>query len=124
MSATVVHKLHDNNNRLDTGDGFSDFQVDTIAKVIAELRAEWLADIQAAITAAVAELRDENDQAETVAELRGQVSVLLNLIGGNSNNPKLLDASGEIVRKLTVQTPRRRMRQAKTVNQNGSPARP
>jgi hypothetical protein len=123
----IVHKVHDNSNSVDAGDGFSDLQVDAIATAMAGLRAEIRDETQAAIDAAVAKLRDENDLTEAVAQLHGQVSVLLNLIGGNSNgngNNKLLEASSEIVRKRTVQSaPRRRMRQAKAVDQNGSPAR-
>jgi hypothetical protein len=129
MPATplIVHKVHDNSNGVDAGDGFSDLQVDAIATAMAGLRAEIRDETQAAIATAMAQLRDENDLTEAVAQLRGQVSVLLNLIGGNSNgngNNKLLEASSEIVRKRTVQSaPRRRMRQAKAVDQNGSPAR-
>ena len=121
----IVHKVHDNSNSVDAGDGFSDLQVDSIAAALAGLRAEIRDETQAAIDAAVAKLRDENDLIETVAQLRGQVSVLLNLIGGNGNgNDKLLEAS-EIVRKLTVQSaPRRRTRQARAVNQDSSLVRP
>jgi hypothetical protein len=125
----IVHKVHDNSNSVDAGDGFSDLQVDAIATAMAGLRAEIRDETQAAIATAMAQLRDENDLTEAVAQLRGQVSVLLNLIGGNSNgngngNNKLLEASSEIVRKRKVQSaPRRRMRQAKAVDQNGSPAR-
>lgn len=128
MPATplIVHKVHDNSNGVDAADGFSDLQLDSIAAALAGLRAEMRAEMQAAIAAAVAELRDENDLSETVAELRGQVRVLLNLVGGNSNdnNLKLFEAS-ETVRKLKVQSaPRRRMRQEKRVNQDGSLVRP
>jgi hypothetical protein len=69
----------------------------------------------------VAELRDEKDLTETVAELRGQVGVLLNLIGGNSNGngntpPRLFEASETVMqRRVKVQSaPRRR---EKPVNQ-------
>ena len=130
MPATplIVHKVHDNNDGVAGGDGFSDLQIDAIAMALAGLRAEIRDETQAAIATAVAKLRDENDLTEAVAQLRGQVSVLLNLIGGNgngnSNNPKLLDASGEIVRKLTVQSAPRRRRQAKAADQNGSLVRP
>ncbi len=130
MPATplIVHKVHDNSNSnaVNAGDGFSDLQLDAIAAALAGLRDDIRAEMQAAIATAVAQLRDENDLTETVAQLRGQVSVLLNLIGGNGNdnNLKLFEAS-ETVRKLTVQGPsKRRMRQAKVMNQNGSPVRP
>ena len=127
MSATplIVHKVHDNGNGVDAGDGFSDLQVDFIAAAMAGLRAEIMDETEAAIARAVAQLRDENDLTAAVAELRGQVSVLLNLMGGNGNgngNNQKLEAS-EIVRKLTVQSAPRRRRQAKVMNQNGPLAR-
>jgi hypothetical protein len=113
MSATpaIIHKIHDNNNSVDAGDGFSDLQLDTIAKVIAELRAEWRADIQAAVAAAVAELHNEADMTEAVAELRGQLSVLMSLAGNSDSNgsgqnrsrkAKRVQTSEQTIRRLTV----------------------
>jgi hypothetical protein len=112
----IVHKVHDNSNDVGAGDGFSDLQIDAIATALAGLRAEIRDETQAAIDAAVAKLRDENDLTETVAELRGQVGVLLNLIGGNGNGVKLFEASETVMqRKVKVQgAPRRR---EKPVNQ-------
>ena len=80
------------------------------------MRAEIRDETQAAIDAAVAKLRDENDLTEAVAQLRGQVGVLLNLIGGNGNGVKLFEASETVMqRKVKVQgAPRRR---EKPVNQ-------
>jgi hypothetical protein len=91
---------------------FSNLQLETIARVIAELRAEWQADIDSVVTAAVAKLRGENDLTETVAELRGQVTALMHLLGNNdltsngngksrSRKAKSVEAS-EVIRKLTV----------------------
>jgi hypothetical protein len=120
MPATplIVHKVHDNSDGVAGGDGFSDLQIDAIAMALAGLRAEIRDETQAAIATAVAELRDEKDLTETVAELRGQVGVLLNLIGGNSNGNgvKLFEASETVMqRKVKVQgAPRRR---EKPVNQ-------
>ena len=51
---------------------------------LAGLRAEIRDETQAAIATAVAELRDEKDLTETVAELRGQVGVLLNLLAATA----------------------------------------
>ena len=106
----IVHKTH--NNAFDTADEFSNAQMDIIAEVIAELRAEWRTEIETAIAAAVAELREENDLTETVAELRGQVRVLANLLSNSnlvsngegksrSRKAKSVEAS-EVIRKLTV----------------------
>ena len=69
MPATplIVHKVHDNSDGVDGGDGFSDLQIDAIAMALAGLRAEIRDETQAAIATAVAELRDENDLTETVA---------------------------------------------------------
>jgi hypothetical protein len=88
MSAmpAIIHKIHDNSN-LDTGnaDGFSELQLESIAAALAGLRLDIRAEMETAIAAAVAELRNEADVTETVAELGGQVSVLRNLAGANGN---------------------------------------
>jgi hypothetical protein len=111
VTPLLIHKIHDNNNGVDAGDGFSDLQSDIIAKVIVELRAEWRADIQAAIAAAVAELHNEADMTEAVAELRGQVSVLVSLVGNSDSNgsgqnrsrkAKSVQTSEQTIRRLTV----------------------
>jgi hypothetical protein len=113
----IVHKVHDdsNSNGVDAGDGFSDLQIDAIAMALAGLRAEIRDETQAAIDAAVAKLRDENDMRETVFELKGKVDALVNLIGGNGNGNgvKLFEAS-ETVRKVKVR------RTEKPVNSNGA----
>ena len=62
----------------------------------AELRDEW----QAAIDKAVTELRAEKDLHEAIAELRGQLAAVMNLVG-NGNGVKLFEAE-QTVRKLKV----------------------
>jgi hypothetical protein len=118
MSAmpAIVHKIHDNSNALDTGrgDGFSELQLESIAEALAGVRLDMRAEMEAAIAKAVAALRDETDVTETVAELRGQVRVLLNLAGanGNGSNMKLFEATEkQVVRKMKIsaRVPKRRM---------------
>jgi hypothetical protein len=116
----IVHKVHDNSNGVDAGDGFSELQIDSIAAALAGLRAEIRDETQAAIDAAIARLRNEADMTEAVAELRGQVNALLNLLGGNDNNNLKLFEASETVRKVKLQNkPQQRTRQAKVVD--GSP---
>ena len=121
MSVTpLIHKTHDNNNGVDAGDGFSDWQVEAICLALARWRAEIRDETEAAIAEAIAKLHAETDLTERIAELRGQVGVLLNLRGGNggndNNNLKLFEAS-ETVRKVKLQNAPKRTRQPKVVNQ-------
>jgi hypothetical protein len=98
----VIHKeytgkqpsLPDNGEQL----LFSDEQIDTIAQALAELRADLRDEWQAAIDKAITELRGEKDLHEAIAELRGQLAVVMNLFG---NGPKLFEAE-QTVRKLKV----------------------
>jgi hypothetical protein len=75
---------------------FTDEQVDIIAQVIADLRAEWQSDLAQAVDRIVIQvmdrLRDQMDIHQSIGELRGQLAMLT----GNS-----IEAS-EIVRKLKV----------------------
>jgi hypothetical protein len=112
MSA-LVHKLHNNNN---VGDAyqeppFTDEQSDVLARVIATIRSEVRTEIQDAIAAAVAQLHNEADVTEAVAELRGQVSVLMSLVGNGdlgsngknrSRKAKSVQTSEQTIRRLTV----------------------
>src|SRR5271169_155666 len=82
------------------GDIFSDEQLDIIAAVLAETRAELRADWQAAIDNAVNQLRGEKDLHEAIAELRGQLAAVMNLFG---TGPRLFEAE-QTVRKLKVST--------------------
>ena len=77
---------------------FSDEQIDTIAQALAELRADLRDEWQAAIDKAITELRGEKDLHEAIAELRGQLAAVMNLFG---NGPKLFEAE-QTVRKLKV----------------------
>ena len=74
---------------------FGDEQLDVLAAALAELCAETRADmrveIQAAIDKAVTELRCEKDLHEAIAELRGQLAAVMNLVG-TGNGPKLFEA--------------------------------
>ena len=58
---------------------FSDEQIDTIAQALAELRADLRDEWQAAIDKAITELRGEKDLHEAIAELRGQLAAVMNL---------------------------------------------
>ena len=90
----VVYKDRDNDTVLNVPDNavappFDDLQIDIVATVIAELRAET----QAAIDAAVAPLQ------QRIAMLEGQVQMLTTLLGGDAS--RSLEAS-EVVRKIRV----------------------
>lgn len=101
----IVYKRRENNSD-DTdvlpGDNdqsvFNDELLDAIAEVLAETRADLRDEWQAAIDKAVTELRGEKDLHEAIAELRGQLAALMNLFG---NGPKLFGAE-QTVRKLKV----------------------
>ena len=77
----------------------SDELLDVIAAALAETRAELRDEWQAAIAKAVTELRGEKDLHEAIAELRGQLAAVMNLLG--NNGPKLFEAE-QTVRKLKV----------------------
>ena len=77
---------------------FSDELLDAIAAVLAETRAELRDEWRAAIDKAITELRGEKDLHEAIAELRGQLAAVMNLFG---NGPKLFEAE-QTVRKLKV----------------------
>ena len=78
---------------------FSDEQLDVIAAALAETRVELRDEWQAAIDKAVTELRGEQDLHEAIAELRGQLAAVMNV--GNGNGAKLFEAE-QTVRKLKV----------------------
>jgi hypothetical protein len=95
MPPAIVHKTRDNANVFDVPDNgspppFDDLQIDIVATVIAEIRAET----QDAIDAAVAPLQ------QRVAVLEGQVSMLVALLGADANNRSV--ESSEVVRKIKV----------------------
>ena len=102
----IVYKTRENNNDdndvlpvdNDQGPVFDDELLDAIAEVLADTRAELREEWQAAIDKAVTELRGEKDLHEAIAELRGQLAALMNLF---SNGPKLFEAE-QTVRKLRV----------------------
>ena len=79
---------------------FSDEPLDVIAAALAETRAELRAEWHAAIDKAVTELRGEKGLHEAIAELRGQLAALMNLVG-NGNDVKLFEAE-QITRRLKV----------------------
>ena len=79
---------------------FSDEQLDVIAAALAETRVELRDEWRAAIDKAITELRGERDLHEAIAELRGQLAAVMNLVG-NGNGPKLFEAE-QTVRKLKV----------------------
>jgi hypothetical protein len=81
---------------------FGDDQLDVMAAVLAALRAELRDEWQAAIDKAVSELRAEKDLHEAIAELRGQLAALMNLVG-NGNGVKLFEAE-QTIRQLKVST--------------------
>ena len=93
----IVHKVKDNIN-----DGnalivdneqpppFTDEQMDIIAILIADVRAEWQAELARAIDG----LRDQMNTQAAIGELRGQLSVLM-------GSEKSIEAS-EVIRKLKV----------------------
>jgi hypothetical protein len=89
----------------------SDEALDVIAAALAETRAELRDEIQAAIDKAVTELRGEQGIHEAIAELRGQLAAVMNLVG-NGNGVKLFEAE-QTVRKLKVST-RRKLRARET----------
>jgi hypothetical protein len=105
----IVYKVKENNsNSADVLPGddnqwpFSDEQMDTIAALIAMVRAEWRDEIQASIDKAITELRGEQALHEAIAELRGQLAAVMNLVG-NGNGVKLFEAE-QTVRKLRAST--------------------
>jgi hypothetical protein len=113
MSA-LVHKLHNNNGAGDAYQWppFTDEQSDVLAQVIATVRSEMRAELQSAIAAAVAQLHNEADVTEAVAELRGQMAVLLSLVGngdlgsnGKNRSRKAKSVSEQVIRKVTVTNP-------------------
>jgi hypothetical protein len=79
---------------------FSDEQLDVMAAALAETRAELRAEWHAAIDKAVTELRGEKGLHEAIAELRGQLAALMNLVG-NGNGVKLFEAE-QTTRRLKV----------------------
>jgi hypothetical protein len=102
----IVYKTRENNSDHtdllpvdnDQGPVVDDELLDAIAEVLADTRAELREEWQAAIDKAVTELRGEKDLHEAIAELRGQLAALMNLFG---NGPKLFEAE-QTVRKLRV----------------------
>jgi FMN phosphatase YigB (HAD superfamily) len=102
----IVYKARENNSDdtdvlpvdNDQGPVLDDELLDAIAEVLADTRAELREEWQAAIDKAVTELRGEKDLHEAIAELRGQLAALTNLFG---NGPKLFEAE-QTVRKLKV----------------------
>lgn len=102
----IVHKIEDNDSNdvdalptdNDQWPAFSDELLDAIAAVLAETRAELRDEWRAAIDKAITELRGEKDLHEAIAELRGQLAAVMNLFG---NGPKLFEAE-QTVRKLKV----------------------
>ena len=96
----IVYKTKDNDsNRADVRDDpFSDEQMDILAAVLAETRADLRDEWQTAIRKAITELRGEKDLHEAIGELRGQLAAVMNLFG---NGPKLFEAE-QTVRKLKV----------------------
>ena len=102
----IVYKTRENNSvgtdvlpvDNDPGPVVDDELLDAIAEVLADTRAELREEWQAAIDKAVTELRGEKDLHEAIAELRGQLAALMNLFG---NGPKLFEAE-QTVRKLKV----------------------
>jgi hypothetical protein len=80
----------------------SDEALDVIAAALAETRAELRAEWHAAIDKAVTELRGEKGMHEAIAELRGQLAALMNLVG-NGNGGKLFEAE-QTIRQLKVST--------------------
>jgi hypothetical protein len=105
----IVYKVRENNSNSadvlphdnDQGPLFSDGQMDAIAALIAMVRAEWRDEIQASIDKAITELRGEQDLHEAIAELRGQLAAVMNLVG-NGNGVKF--EAEQTVRKLKVST--------------------
>jgi hypothetical protein len=102
----IVYKM-----REDNGDGplpsnndqwpvLSDEALDVIAAALAETRADLRDEWQVAIDKAITELRGERDLHEVIAELRGQLAAVMNLVG-NGNGPKLFEAE-QTIRKLRV----------------------
>ena len=81
---------------------FNDEQLDVIAAALAETRVELRAEWHAAIDKAVTELRGEKGLHEAIAELRGQLAALMNLVG-NGNGVKLFEAE-QTTRRLKVST--------------------
>ena len=61
---------------------FTEAQADAIAYVIVELRKQWREEREAAIAPLKAEIAELTGKVDAVAELRGQVSVLLTLLQG------------------------------------------
>jgi hypothetical protein len=103
----IVYKTRDNNSdNTDVLPGdhdqpvFSDEQLDVMAAVLAELRAELRDEWQAAIDKVVSELRAEKDLHEAIAELRGQLAAVMNLVG-NGNGGKLFETE-QTIRQLKV----------------------
>ena len=102
----IVYKTTENNSDdadvlpvdNDQGPVFDDELLDAIAEVLADTRVELRDEWQAAINKAITELRGEKDLHEAIAELRGQLAALMNLFG---NGPKLFEAE-QTVRKLRV----------------------
>ena len=102
----IVYKTRENNGDdtdvlpvdNDQGPVVDDELLDAIAEVLADTRAELREEWQAAIDKAVTELRGEKDLHEAIAELRGQLAAVMNLFG---NGPKWFEAE-QTVRKLKV----------------------
>ena len=101
----IVYKTRENNSD-DTDvlpsdndqSAFNDELLDAIAEVLADTRVELRDEWQAAINKAITELRGEKDLHEAIGELRGQLAAFMKLFG---NGPKLFEAE-QTVRKLKV----------------------
>jgi hypothetical protein len=110
----IVYKTRENNSDgtdVLPGDNdqwpvLSDEALDVIAAALAELhaelRAELRGDIQTAIDKAITELRGERDLHHAIAELRGQLTAVMNLVG-NGNGVKLFEAE-QTIRKVKMST--------------------
>ena len=75
---------------------FTPDQIETLAQVMADMKNEFRAEFAMALQDcqdAIAQLRNQ------VSEMRGQVSVLVSLVGDNN---KTIDVS-EVIRKIKVQ---------------------
>jgi hypothetical protein len=79
---------------------FSEEQLDVIAQVIADLRAEFtdaIAEAVASMQSALDKLREDMGVREEVAEQRGQLRTVMTILGVGDDKAKTI---GEVVRKV------------------------